>query len=136
MECSEHFRDDQERIKPKRRILKMKRGMKSFSRAVRKGDGSEAEEMMEKIVQGHMDDEVWEGYNRALEGAVEALNSDNDLTLPQQISQEKITLSKLKDLREEMEERASQEFRPADEIGFNKAWSTILQVIIEDATSD
>lgn len=114
----------------------MKREMKGFSRAVRKGNGDKAEKKLEKIVQGNMKVDKWEGYHRALEGIVVALNSDNDLTLPQQIATEKISLEKLEDLKEKMEERASQDFRSEDERGYNDAWSTVLQVIIEDAKSD
>jgi len=40
----------------------MKRGMKTFARSVRKGDVDKAEEMFDKIVQGNMKVNVWEGY--------------------------------------------------------------------------
>lgn len=114
----------------------MKRGMKTFARAVRDGDIDEAEEMFDKIVQGNMKVNVWEGYRRALEGIIEALDSDNDLTLPRQIAQGKFSLEKLEKLRGEMEDKSSQEFRPEDEQGYNSAWSDVLQVITEDAKAD
>lgn len=114
----------------------MKRGMKTFARSVQKGDVDKAKEMLDKIVQGNMKVNVWEGYQGALKGIVEALDSDNDLTLPQQISEDKFSMEKLENLREEVEERSSQEFRPEDEKGYNSAWSDVLQVIIEDAKSD
>ncbi len=74
--------------------------------------------------------------SRALKGIVEALNSENDLTLPKQIAEDKFSTEKLEALREEVEERSSQEFRPEDEQGYNSAWSDVLQVITEDAKSD
>ncbi len=111
----------------------MKRGLKSFARAVRNRDKSEADELIEKIVQGSLDDAVWEGYERALNGMSEALDSDDGLRLVNQIAEEKFSLKRLEKIREEMEERASQEFRPKDERGYNKAWSDVLKVMIEDA---
>lgn len=114
----------------------MKRGMKTFSRGVRDGEVDKAKGMFEKVVQGHMDDEVWEGYNRALKGIVESLESGEDLTLPRQLAGDKFSIEKIEDIKKEMEERASQEFRSDDERGYNSAWSDVLQVILEDAKSD
>ena len=114
----------------------MKRNMKSFARAVYGGNSDDAEEYSDKVVQGNMDDEVWEGYKRALEGVLESMNSDNDLTLPRQMSEGKISVEKLEKIRDEMEEMASQEFRPGEERGYSKAWTDIISVILEDEKSD
>ena len=114
----------------------MKRGLKGFSRAIRDGKADEAEERLESIVQGNMNEEKWKGYHWALKGMVEALDSDIDLSLPRQISEDKVDLEKMKKLREEMEQRASQEFRPGYERGYNSAWTDVLKVIIEDAEED
>lgn len=113
--------------------MTMKRGLKSFARAVRDGDIDKAEEMVDKIVQGDLEMEVWEGYSDALEGILEALNSDNSLTLPNQIKEEKFSVENLESIKEKMEERSSQEFRPEYELGFSSAWSDVLQVITEDS---
>lgn len=113
----------------------MKRGMKTFARAIRDGKIDKAEEMLEKIVQGNMRVNVWKGYHRALEGAAESLDSDDDLTLPRQIAGGKVSLDKLEEFQEDMEVKSSQEFRSENERGFNSAWADILQVIIEDAES-
>lgn len=114
----------------------MKRGVKTFARAIRDGDLERAEEMYDKIVQGNMNVGIWEGYQRALGGMVKALDSDNKLTLPSQISEEKFSIEKLRKLKGEMEGRSSQKFRPENDRGFNAAWSDILKVITEDAKSD
>lgn len=113
----------------------MKRGMKTFARAIRDEKIDKVEEMLEKIVQGNMKADKWNGYRRALEGVVEALNSENNLTLPQKISKDKISLEKLEKLKEKMESRSSQEFRSLNEQGYNTAWASILKVIIEDEKS-
>ena len=114
----------------------MKRGLKGFSRAIRDGQVDDAEERLESIVQGNMKKEKWKGYHWALRGMVEALDSDIDLSLPRQISEGKMDVEKMEKLRDEMEKRASQEFRPGYERGYNSAWSDVLQVIIEDADED
>lgn len=113
----------------------MKRGMKTFARAIRDGKTDKAEEMLENIVQGNMKVNIWRGYRRALEGAVEALDSDEELTLPRQMAEDKFSLEKLETIQEEMESKSSQEFRSESERGFNSAWADILQVIVEDAKS-
>ncbi|KXA91612.1 hypothetical protein AKJ57_00570 [candidate division MSBL1 archaeon SCGC-AAA259A05] len=114
----------------------MKRGLKTFARAVQDGNTDGAEEMLEKIVQGNMKDRVWKGYHKALKGIIEGLNSDNDLTLPKQIADDNFSLEKLEKLRIEMDERSSQKFRPENEHGYSAAWSDVLQVIIEDAKEE
>lgn len=114
----------------------MKRGLKTFARAVRDGDIDKAEEMLDKIVQGDLKPGVWEGYRKALRGMVEALTSGDELTLPRQIAGDNFSIEKLKDIREEMRGRYSQNFRPEYERGFNKAWSDVLEVITEDAGED
>lgn len=114
----------------------MKRGLKTFARAVRDGKKHEAEEMFEKIVQGRMEDSVWEGYHRALKGMIEGLNSDNDLTLPKQIADDNLSMEKLEKLWIEMDEMSSQKFRPENERGYTAAWSDVLQVVVEDAKTD
>ncbi len=111
----------------------MKRGLKGFSRAVRDGKIEESEERLESIVQGDMNDEEWKGYHWALKGMVKALDSDSDLSLARQIAEDKIGMEKARKLKEEMEEKSSQGFRPGYERGYNSAWSDVLQVIIEDA---
>lgn len=110
----------------------MKRGMKTFSRAIPEQDVDQTEKMFEKIVQGNMDDGLWEGYERALKGVLEALGSENDLRVVSQIAEDKFSLDKLEKIRDEMEERASQRFRPPDERGYYAAWDDILSVLIED----
>ncbi len=107
--------------------------MKGFSRAIRDGETDKVEEKLEKIVQGNLNKEVWKGYNWALKGMIEALDSDDDLSLVRQIANDEVELEKLKKLKEGMAERASQEFRPEYEQGYNSAWSDVLTVIIEDA---
>lgn len=109
----------------------MKRGLKTFARSVRDDKIEKAQEMYEKIVQGNMDDGLWEGYQTALKGMIEALDSGDDLTLPRQIADEKYSKKRLKKIRKEMESRASQEFRAADERGFNMAWADVLKVMLE-----
>lgn len=109
----------------------MKRGLKTFARALRGDDVKKAKEMFGKIVQGKMEDEVWEGYHRALGGMVSGLESGNDLTLARQIADGKYSREELEDLKKEMEEKSAQEFRPPDERGFNDAWSDVLQVLTE-----
>lgn len=111
----------------------MKRGLKTFARAVRDGDIDKAKEILDKIVQGELEIGVWEGYRDALEGILEALSSDNNLNLPNQIEEGKFSIENLESIREEMEERSSQEFRPEYELGYSSAWSDVLQVITEDS---
>lgn len=110
----------------------MKRGLKTFARAIRDGDVDSAEEMFKKIVQGNMEEDVWTGYRRALGGMIVALDEGEDLTLPKQIASGRISKDKLEKIKGEIEERSSSEFRPADEMGYNAAWSDVLQVILED----
>lgn len=114
----------------------MKRNMKTFARAVREGNKSKAEKIFEKVVQGNMKEETWEGYCKALRGIIEGLNSNNDLTLPKQIAENNLSLEKLEKLQIEMEEMSSQEFRPENEHGYTAAWSDVLQVIVEDAKEE
>lgn len=109
----------------------MKRGLKTFARSVKEGDMDKAREMYDKIVQGKMDDDIWEGYKTALKGMIEALDSGDDLTLSRQISDGKYTREGLKDMKREMKSRATQEFRSGEEIGFNRAWVDVLKVLLE-----
>ncbi|MBS3815135.1 MAG: hypothetical protein KGY45_01080 [Hadesarchaea archaeon] len=109
----------------------MKRGLKTFARSIRSNDLDKVQEMYDKIVQGNMDDEVWEGYHMALEGMVESLESGEELTLPRQIANDKYSKDRLEEISKEMENRATQEFRTPQEKGFNKAWADVLKVITE-----
>lgn len=109
----------------------MKRGIKTFARALRDDKIEKAKEMLDKIVQGNTENSVWEGYRRALEGMVTALESERELTLPRQIADGEIPKKELEGLKDEMAERASQEFRPPEERGSNAAWADVLQVILE-----
>lgn len=110
----------------------MKSGIKTFARAVRDGDVDKAEEMLDKVVQGGLDEEEWEGYRRALGGMIDAFSSNNELALPQYISEDRFSIGKIKEFRGEMDRKASQNFRPKGEIGFNSAWADVLSVILED----
>lgn len=70
-----------------------------------------------------------EGYRRALEGILTTLDSDRVLTLSQKISKGKYSEEKLETIEKEMENRASHEFRPAKERGFNEAWRDVMEVL-------
>ncbi len=70
-----------------------------------------------------------EGYRRALEGIVRALNSDRVLTYPRKIAEDRYSEERLKEFKEEMKDRASQEFRPPGERGYCEAWADILAAL-------
>lgn len=70
-----------------------------------------------------------EGYRHALEGIIQTLEEERLLTMPQKISEGKYPKNELKNIKEEMQARATHEFRPANERGFNRAWSDILEAL-------
>lgn len=72
-----------------------------------------------------------QGYIHALEGVLSSLKSDRSLTLPQKIAKDDYPLEKLKKRKEEMEGRASQDFRPPNERGYYEAWKDLLAAAIE-----
>lgn len=109
----------------------MKRGLKTFARALRDGNIGKAKEMLDKIVQGKLDDDVWEGYHMALDGMVSGLEAGNDLALIRQIADGKYSKKELEGLKKEMEEKSAQKFISPGERGFNDAWADVLQVMIE-----
>ncbi|KXA99134.1 hypothetical protein AKJ45_00535 [candidate division MSBL1 archaeon SCGC-AAA261F19] len=109
----------------------MKRGLKTFARALRDGNLGKAKEMSDRIVQGDLDAKVWEGYHMALEGMISGLEAGNDLALIRQIADGKYSKKELEDLKKKMEQKSAQKFIPPDERGFNDAWADVLQVMIE-----
>lgn len=113
----------------------MKRGMRAFARAVRAGKSDEAREMLDKIVQGEMDEGMWRGYCRSLDGIMKALKSGEDLTLPRQLVEDEFSFEDLDRLRDVVEKRSSQNFRSKEERGFNAAWADVLRIIVEDVNS-
>lgn len=71
------------------------------------------------------------GYKQALNGVIVALDSDHELTLPQKIAEEKYSRDELEEIRDEMDTRADQDFRPEDEKGFSQAWADILEALLD-----
>ncbi|KXA89630.1 hypothetical protein AKJ57_05075 [candidate division MSBL1 archaeon SCGC-AAA259A05] len=75
-----------------------------------------------------------QGYRRAMEGTVSALDSERDLTLIRKIADGEFTEEKLEEIQKEMKTKATQDFRPSDERGFSEAWVDILEVILKEET--
>lgn len=72
-----------------------------------------------------------EGYRFALNGVVSALNSGESQPLARQISDDKYSKKRLKEIKEDMNSRATQEFRSHSERGFNRAWVDILDALLK-----
>ncbi|MFW5913327.1 MAG: hypothetical protein ACOCSA_02640 [Candidatus Hadarchaeota archaeon] len=110
----------------------MKRGIKSFARSIRDGDVERSEELLDKVVQGRLSASEWGGYRMALKGMIGSFSSNNEMTLAQQIYEGKFGRHKVENFFEVFSLKASQSFRPEKEIGFNLAWSQVLEVILKD----
>ncbi|MFP4005753.1 MAG: helix-hairpin-helix domain-containing protein [Candidatus Hadarchaeia archaeon] len=96
---------------------------------LREGKAKKLSKSAEKIIE--KSNAGGSGYIKALEGILNGLDSNHELTLSQEISENKHSEKKLENIRERMKERSSQEFRPAEERSYNEAWVEVITAIIE-----
>ncbi|KXA89490.1 hypothetical protein AKJ62_03050 [candidate division MSBL1 archaeon SCGC-AAA259D14] len=96
---------------------------------LREGKAKKVSKSAREIVQDV--GESAQGYIQALEGIVSGLEPDRELTLPRKIAEGKCSREELEKIREQMERRASQEFRPTGERKYDEAWVEFLRALIE-----
>lgn len=101
---------------------------------LREGKAKEVSESAEEILRdaggsGH-------GYIHALNGIISGLDPEEEHTLPRRISEGFYSVEELEKIKSQMEDRASEQFRPSEERRFNEAWSDILTALIEIEEND
>ncbi len=112
-------------------VERMGPDLKQFVKAVREKDVRKVREQLEVIEQKlDLKDEFWAGYHLALRGMVAAIESGDELTAVAQIASGKHSREFAQKLFQQIQEQASQSFRPKDEQGFDTAWIDVLKFLV------
>ncbi len=107
----------------------LKPDLKLFVAALRKKDVKKARESLDDMEKKlNLKDEFWRGYHLALHGMVSAIESGDELSLILKMFNGKTSEENVQKFMKQIQERVSQTFRPADELGFNTAWADALQL--------